>query len=311
MKAYTPASYQAVKVGEQLQDQGPLIVELPPPLPKKPSFMATGEKTPTKELTPSKKSPTKREKPLPPRPKLNDDDSPEKSTRNKDCLNIQTPEGNTLNGDNFGQHYQIFDEKPLEFSGKSQETGNQHYQATDERKLETGKDTSKLETNDSHYQAIDGEYAEPRSRLNTHSSNPDLAKIPKAKGKGKLDPSKRTTIHRSAPSLALYTTVDKKSKGSPKLTKSSSTFKLFKKLGRSSKKEEEPYEKVQRKNKKSQKKDNVQSTSSLKRLVTEEELAEPYVDIDGEESTLARKMMDRHDSKRPLPNIPVDCGDER
>jgi hypothetical protein len=286
------------------------MVELPPPLPEKPSFMARGEKKYSSEPPPITISPKKRGKPLPPRPDLNGQDRPELPTKNRNG----TSNGDTSKGANLDQHYQsVDDEKSPQVNGTSQETGSNasHYQAVDD-KLESENNPSGVGTNGSHYQAVDDqklepEYDEPRGRLNTHSSDPDLTKIPggKGKGKGKLDPSKRTTLHRSAPSLALYATVDKKSKGSPKLTKSGSTFKLFKRIGRSSKKEEESYEKVPRKSKKTPKKDSsrVVSTSSLKPLIAEDD-AVSYVDIDGEERALARNLMDRRDSKRPLPDLP-------
>lgn len=284
------------------------MVELPPPLPEKPSFMARGEKKYSSEPPPITISPKKRGKPLPPRPDLNGQDRPELPTKNRNG----TSNGDTSKGANLDQHYQsVDDEKSPQVNGTSQETGSNasHYQAVDD-KLESENNPSGVGTNGSHYQAVDDqklepEYDEPRGRLNTHSSDPDLTKIPGGKGKGKLDPSKRTTLHRSAPSLALYATVDKKSKGSPKLTKSGSTFKLFKRIGRSSKKEEESYEKVPRKSKKTPKKDSsrVVSTSSLKPLIAEDD-AVSYVDIDGEERALARNLMDRRDSKRPLPDLP-------
>ncbi len=281
------------------------MVELPPPLPDKPTFMSRGDKKSSSDAQspPPKLSPKKRGKPLPPRPDLNGHDTAEKPTRNQDFSDLQRNNTTQENGvdapkdENVGPHYQSVD-------GEKSQPVNDEYQTIGGDKLESENDPSKVGTNGSHYQSVDdqkmeSEYTEPRARLDTRSSNPDLTKIPG--GKGKLDPSKRNTLHRSAPSLAHYSTVNKKSKGSPKLTKSSSTFKLFKRIGRSSKKEEETYEKVPKKNKKSPKKEN--KTASLKPLITEEDAAS-YVDIDGEESALARSLMDRRDSKRPLPDLP-------
>ena len=238
----------------------------------------------------------KKEQPLPPRPPVNEQEKPSRS--DQDVLDLQN------NAEN------------LENMQDTKVEGNigSLYQSVDDEKSENNPSKNAVtETDGSHYQAVDDqkiapEYDEPqvlRGRLNSHSSNPDLSKI--SWSKGTLDPSKRTTLHRSAPSLALYSVVDKKkgSKGSPKLSKSGSTFKIFKKIGRSSKKEEDSYEKVPRKNKKSQKKDNrVISTSSLKPLVAEDDTVS-YVDIDGEESTMARDLMERRDSKRPLPDLPA------
>ena len=300
-RAHTPTAYPFVKPGQGTQDQEPLVVELPPPLPKKPSsFKSRGERQSNSEAPPVL-SPKKRNKPLPPRPDLNEQDTPEKSTNDQSVSDKnetkQEDHTDAAKIENGGSHYQSVDnEKPEAVNGSG------HYQKIDEDKTEGN--PSKIEINGSHYQSVgdqkESEYDEPRGRLNTHSSNPDLTNIPE--GKGTLDRSKRTTLHRSAPSLALYSTVNKKSKGSPKLGKTGSTFKLFKRFGRSSKREEE--EKIPRSSKKSQKKENrVQSTSSLKPLVTEED-GVSYVDIDGEESALAKSLMDRRDSKRPLPDLP-------
>ena len=275
------------------------------PEKKSPENKSPGRKSPENK-SPEKKSPEKRAKPLPPRPDLNDQDEPESSnvSRNGGEQVNSVDESNVQSVDS---HYQSVDDEKSPLVNGTEDTS--HYQSVEENKLYSEHHPPGIATNGSHYQAIDDqkldtEYAEPRARLNTHSSNPDLTKIP-TPSKGKLDPSKRTTIHRSAPSLALYSTVNKKSKGSPKLTKSGSTFRLFKRIGRSSKKEEETYDKISRKSKKSQKKldDRVVSTSSLKPLVPEDETAS-YVDIDGEESALARSLMDRRDSKRPLPDLP-------
>ena len=306
-RAHVPTSYPLVNLGEEAQDQEPLVVELPPPLPKKPSSLKSkGELKSNNEAptSPPVLSPKKRNKPLPPRPDLNGQDTTEKQQTSDQSVsdkNDSKQENDTdaPKNENLDSHYQFVDDQKLE-------AVNGHYQKIDEEKLESDNDPTKTEMNGSHYQSIDNKeelkYDEPRGRLNTHSSNPDLTKIPVATGT--LDRSKRSTVHRSAPSLALYSTVNKKSKGSPKLSKSASTFKLFKRFGRSSKKEEESYEKIPRKSRKSKKKENkVQSTSTLKPFVTQEEGAS-YVDIDGEESALAKSLMDRRDSKRPLPDLP-------
>ena len=271
--------------------------------------MSRGEKKPTKDppsLT-SRNSPKKRNKPLPPRPDMNEEGTATENSPNSPNFQINEP-ADVMNGvdtltENLGPHYQsVDDQSPLVVNGTK---GNDacHYQSVDDEKMEIENDPALI--NSSHYQVIDDqkmepEYTEPRGRLNTHSSNPDLTKI--GPHKGKMEPAKRTTIHRSMPSLAQYSIVDKKSKGSPKLAKSGSTFKLFKKIGRHSKKAEESYEKVPRKSKR---KDKMESTSSLKRLVPEDE-AVSYVDIDGEESTIAKNLMDRRDSKRPLPEPPAE-----
>ena len=281
-------------------------MELPPPLPEKPSFMSRGEKKATSveaQSSASTNSPTKRNKPLPPRPDLNDQPEATRNENNEAASPVNGVDA-VVTEANPGTHYQaVDDENAMMVNGNNPGGGNAacHYQTVDEEKMEIENDPALI--NDSHYQAIDDqkmdpEYTEPRGRLNTHSSNPDLTKI--LEQKGKLEPRKRTTIHRSMPSLAQYSLVDKKSKGSPKLAKSGSTFKLFKKIGRHSKKAEESYEKVPRKSKK---KDKTESASSLKRLVPEDE-AVSYVDIDGEESTLAKNLMERRDSKRPLPDLP-------
>ena len=307
-----------VTLGQRAQVQEPLVVELPPPLPKKPSSFKSKRESKSNNEAPTSPpvlSPKKRNKPLPPRPDLHDQDATEKPTSDPSVSdkNDSKQENDTdaPKTENVDSHYQsVEDEKVEAVNGHYQkiddklEAVNGHYQKIDEEKLESDNDQSKTEANGSHYQRIDNkeelEYDEPRGRLNTHSSNPDLTNVPEATGT--LDRSKRSTVHRSAPSLALYSTVNKKSKGSPKLTKSGSTFKLFKRFGRSSKKEEESYEKIPRKSKKSQKKENkAQSTSTLKSLMTEEA---SYVDIDGEESALAKSLMDRRDSKRPLPDLP-------
>lgn len=275
--------------------------------------MSRGEKKPAKD-SPSSTStdnPKKRNKPLPPKPDMNEEGTANENSQNSPNFQKNEPADvmnsvDTKTEENLGPHYQsVDDEKAPVLNGIKPGEGNDacHYQSVDDEKMEIENDPALI--NSSHYQAIDDqnmepEYAEPRGRLNTHSSNPDLTKI--LPHKGKLEPAKRTTIHRSMPSLAQYSIVDKKSKGSPKLAKSGSTFKLFKKIGRHSKKAEESYEKVPRKSKK---KDKVESTSSLKRLVPEDEAAS-YVDIDGEESTLAKSLMDRRDSKRPLPDIPAE-----
>ncbi|XP_028395022.1 uncharacterized protein LOC114519145 isoform X2 [Dendronephthya gigantea] len=282
-RAHTPSSYPFVKPGFGAQDTEPLVVELPPPLPHKPSFMSgSGQKASI--------SSEKKNEPLPPRPPVNEQDKP--LGPEQDVFDLQSSGENLENRQdtkmegNIGSLYQSVDD---EESKNNPETNGSHYQAVDDQKI-----------------ASEYDEPQPRGRLNTHSSNPDLTKISWS-SRGTLDPSKRTTLHRSAPSLALYSVVDKKkgSKGSPKLSKSGSTFKLFKKIGRSSKKEEDSYEKVPRKNKKSQKRDNkILSTSSLKPLVAEDDTVS-YVDIDGEESAIARDLMERRDSKRPLPDLPA------
>lgn len=345
LRAHTPTSYQFVNPGQGIQSQEPLVVDLPPPLPEKPSFMAKGNKKPNDPLSPSSpftRSHEKQIQPLPPTPSSNGDERPDSTTNyNQDSSDVQRNESSPQNGlesSNVGAHYQSVDEDKSEPGASNVGTHYQsidddksepgasnvgvHYQSVDDDKSELGA-SKPVENHTSHYQAVDDEklepeYAEPRGRSNTHSSNPDLSKaVGKGSGrKGKMDPSKRTTLHRSAPSLALYSVIDKKkgSKGSPKLQKSGSTFKLdgfFKKIGRSSKKgDEETYEKVPRKSKKSQKRDkNVVSTSSLRALVVNEDTTS-YVDIDGEESALARNLMDRRDSKRPLPDLPASSGED-
>ena len=181
----------------------------------------------------------------------------------------------------------------------------------------------------SHYQDVDEatsvayESAEPRSRLNTHSSDTDLRKLSLGKDSG-LDPSKRSTLHRSAPTLALYSVVkkDKSGKGSPKgLSKAGSNFKLdsiLKRIGRISKKSEDDsvrrYEKVSRKSKKTQQKLDKhsvlgnESSSSLRRLVADDE-SSAYAEIHDDDtitSASTRRKMERSESKRPLPDLPQD-----
>lgn len=268
-RKYTPKSY------EFLQLSGPTTEELPPPIPSKPSFMLKGQKT-ASPVKPGPSPPTdsatqKQDEPLPPTPMV--DMVASKTTIQNGSVQFTDINGSTLSSNGDTQHYQtIYDESSSGLNGS-------HYQTVDDQKENS-------------------EYTEPLPRNSIHSSNPNLNKITN-EGKGKLDPSKKLTLHRSAPSLAHYSTVNKKTKGSPRLTKASSTFKLFKKIGRSSKKEGPTYEKIPRRSKKGSKKDlTAISTSNLRQ---DDDVS--YVDVDGEESTLARNS-NTSTASRPLPSLP-------
>ena len=258
--------------------QALLAVELPPPLPQKPSFMMQAEE---------------------------DEQQPPVENSQNDRNTADN-----MNGAENATNKAIPTEKiSVDSPNISPEPSSQEV----------------IENAASHYQEMD-EPAEPRRRL-SHSSETDLRKL-MLEASSTLDRSKRDTIHRSAPSLALYTIVKKKKpeKGSGKngLSKTVSTSKLdgfLKKIGRiSSKKgdkssEEESkrsYEEVPKRSKKfqlkleSDRRGSAESTSSLRCLVEDD--SNTYAEINDNVNGAGGRNMERSESKRPLPELPPRSG---